>query len=345
MSVVIGASATGSRAYTATASQGLLYMAEAVFNAAGMGLPIVMTVANRAIGAPINIWNDHSDAMSHARLRLAAALRRRQPGGGGPARAGVPARRDALAAGDGLHGRLRAHPRLRGGRRPGAGAGRPRSCRRCGRSRCSTRPTRHDRRHGRAGGLHRGPLPGRTCGTARRSTLLGEVATDFEAAFGRPGARLVRPYRCADAATVVVALGSVLGTLADVVDERRDQRRQRRRLGITSFRPFPRPGGAGGAGRCRRGGRPRAVAALGEDGPVTADVARGTGREPGSRSSPSSRGSAAARSPRQPCTACSTGPSEASSGRLTFLDLDRDVVDRELARRGPADLSTVEVGP
>ena len=64
MSVSIGAAAAGSRAYTATASQGLLYMAEAVFNAAGMGLPIVMTVANRAIGAPINIWNDHSDAMA-----------------------------------------------------------------------------------------------------------------------------------------------------------------------------------------------------------------------------------------------------------------------------------------
>src|SRR5215212_9512513 len=64
MSVAIGASAAGARAYTATASQGLLFMAEALFNAAGLGLPIVMTVANRAIGAPINIWNDHSDAMS-----------------------------------------------------------------------------------------------------------------------------------------------------------------------------------------------------------------------------------------------------------------------------------------
>ncbi|MDP2107422.1 MAG: pyruvate ferredoxin oxidoreductase, partial [Rhodocyclaceae bacterium] len=64
MSVAIGASATGARSYTATASQGLLYMAEAVYNASGLGLPIVMTVANRAIGAPINIWNDHSDALS-----------------------------------------------------------------------------------------------------------------------------------------------------------------------------------------------------------------------------------------------------------------------------------------
>ena len=64
MSVCIGASAAGARAYTATASQGLLYMAEALFNASGLGLPIVMTCANRAVGAPINIWNDHSDAMS-----------------------------------------------------------------------------------------------------------------------------------------------------------------------------------------------------------------------------------------------------------------------------------------
>src|SRR5574343_1277192 len=64
MSVAIGASAAGARSYTATASQGLLFMAEAVYNASGLGLPIVMTVANRAIGAPINIWNDHSDSMS-----------------------------------------------------------------------------------------------------------------------------------------------------------------------------------------------------------------------------------------------------------------------------------------
>ncbi|MDE3132382.1 MAG: pyruvate ferredoxin oxidoreductase, partial [Acidobacteriota bacterium] len=64
MSVAIGASATGARAYTATASQGLLYMSEALYNASGLGLPIVMTVANRALGAPINIWNDHSDSMS-----------------------------------------------------------------------------------------------------------------------------------------------------------------------------------------------------------------------------------------------------------------------------------------
>ena len=64
LSVLVGASAMGARTYTATTSQGLLFMAEVVYNAAGLGLPIVMTIANRAVGAPINIWNDHSDSMA-----------------------------------------------------------------------------------------------------------------------------------------------------------------------------------------------------------------------------------------------------------------------------------------
>ncbi len=63
-SVVLGASATGARAYTATSSQGLLLMTEVMFNIAGMRLPVVMTVANRAVSAPINIWNDQQDSMS-----------------------------------------------------------------------------------------------------------------------------------------------------------------------------------------------------------------------------------------------------------------------------------------
>ncbi|MDR1982690.1 MAG: hypothetical protein LBQ08_02750 [Holosporaceae bacterium] len=64
LSVAIGSQATGVRSYTATSSQGLLYMLEAVYNVSGLELPIVMTLGNRAVGAPINIWNDHSDAMS-----------------------------------------------------------------------------------------------------------------------------------------------------------------------------------------------------------------------------------------------------------------------------------------
>jgi len=63
-SVVLGATATGVRAYTATSSQGLLMMLEVLFNIAGLNLPVVMTCANRSLSAPLNIWNDHSDAMT-----------------------------------------------------------------------------------------------------------------------------------------------------------------------------------------------------------------------------------------------------------------------------------------
>jgi pyruvate ferredoxin oxidoreductase alpha subunit len=64
LSACIGASAAGSRTYSATTSQGLMLMAEVVFNAAGMRLPIVMSIANRALGAPLSIWNDMQDSIS-----------------------------------------------------------------------------------------------------------------------------------------------------------------------------------------------------------------------------------------------------------------------------------------
>jgi len=62
-SIILGASASGVRVYSATSSQGLLLMTEVVFNMAGLRLPIVMTCANRSVSAPINIWNDHQDVM------------------------------------------------------------------------------------------------------------------------------------------------------------------------------------------------------------------------------------------------------------------------------------------
>lgn len=64
LSMLIGASAAGARTYTATSSQGLLLMTEVIYNVSGMRLPIVMTDANRAVSAPINIWNDQQDAVT-----------------------------------------------------------------------------------------------------------------------------------------------------------------------------------------------------------------------------------------------------------------------------------------
>jgi len=63
-SVVLGASATGVRTYTATSSQGLLLMTEVLFNIAGLRLPVVITCANRAVSSPINIWNDQQDSVT-----------------------------------------------------------------------------------------------------------------------------------------------------------------------------------------------------------------------------------------------------------------------------------------
>jgi len=63
-SIVLGAVTAGSRSFTASASQGLLLMTEVLFNIAGLRLPLVMVCANRAIGAPINIFSDHQDSMA-----------------------------------------------------------------------------------------------------------------------------------------------------------------------------------------------------------------------------------------------------------------------------------------
>ncbi len=63
-SVVLGAACAGSRAYTATASQGILLMSEVLFNISGLRVPLVMTCANRAVSAPLSIWNDQQDSMA-----------------------------------------------------------------------------------------------------------------------------------------------------------------------------------------------------------------------------------------------------------------------------------------
>jgi len=64
MSACLGTSAVGARTFTATSSQGLELMHEVLFVASGLRLPVIMTVANRSLSAPLSIWTDHSDAMA-----------------------------------------------------------------------------------------------------------------------------------------------------------------------------------------------------------------------------------------------------------------------------------------
>jgi pyruvate ferredoxin oxidoreductase alpha subunit len=64
LSSLVGSSAMGARCYSSTTSQGLALMFEVLYNVSGLRMPITMTVANRALGAPLNIWNDQQDSIS-----------------------------------------------------------------------------------------------------------------------------------------------------------------------------------------------------------------------------------------------------------------------------------------
>jgi pyruvate ferredoxin oxidoreductase alpha subunit len=64
MSACLGSSAVGARTFTATAGQGLELMHEVLYVASSMRLPVIMTVANRALSSPLSVWGDHSDVMS-----------------------------------------------------------------------------------------------------------------------------------------------------------------------------------------------------------------------------------------------------------------------------------------
>lgn len=64
ISAAVGACGAGVRVFTATSSQGLMLMHEILFAAAGMRMPIVMADANRAISAPLSIWNDQQDSIA-----------------------------------------------------------------------------------------------------------------------------------------------------------------------------------------------------------------------------------------------------------------------------------------
>ena len=98
---------------------------------------------------------------------------------------------------------------------------------------------------------------------AKQSEALDEIpalAAEFAERFGRASGGLLETYRCEDAETVIVALGSVFGTLQELVDERRAQGRSVGALAIKSFRPFPARRAARGA--VRRAARDRARAGV-----------------------------------------------------------------------------------
>jgi pyruvate ferredoxin oxidoreductase alpha subunit len=238
LSVAIGASAAGARSYTATASQGILFMAEAVYNAAGLGLPIVMTIGNRAIGAPINIWNDHSDSMA---MRDAGWIQLYAETNQEAADLHIQAFRLAeelscpvMVCVDGFiltHAYDRVDipdQALVDAYLPPFEPVQVLDCNDPVSIGAMVGPeafseVRYLQHHKQLRALERIP----------------QLAREFRQAFGRDSGGLLRSYGCEDAETIVVALGSINGTVKDVVDEMRGRGHRIGSLSILSFRPFP----------------------------------------------------------------------------------------------------------
>ena len=330
MSCVIGASATGARSYTATASQGLLYMAEAVYNASGMGLPIVMTLGNRAIGAPINIWNDHSDSMAMANsgwIQLFAETNQEAVdlhiiGFRLAEQLSVP----VMVCMDGF---LLTHAFER-----------------------VDIPSQEEvdnylpafepvQNFDLDEPLTMGAMVGPEAFTEVRYLahhkqlqaleVIPQLAAEFDQQFGRRSGVMVDPYRLDDAQTVIVALGSVNGTIKDVVDELREEDVSIGSIKIGAFRPFPLS-----ELRSILDGVDRVVV-------VEKDVALGLGGVVASNVRMALRGlptpvySIIAGLGGRPITKASLH--EAFQSAMNdeiedplFLDLKKDVIDRELAR-------------
>ncbi len=330
MSASIGASATGARAYTATASQGLLYMTEALYNASGLGLPIVMTVANRAIGAPINIWNDHSDSMSQRDsgwIQLYAETNQEALDLHIQAfRLAEELSTPVMVCMDGFiltHAVERVEMPTQEQVDAFLPAFQPRQL--------------LDPAEPITIGAMVGPeafMEVKYLAHAKQMQaleLLPEIAGDFRRAFGRDSGGLLRSYRTEDAETIVVALGSVIGTIKDTVDELRGEGVKIGVVGITSFRPFPLDAVRAALGHAQRVLVLEKALAVGIGGIVSANVRMalagiqlhgytaiaGLGGRPITKASLRGLFTEAAAESLQP---------------LTFLDIDWDVVNRELQR-------------
>jgi pyruvate ferredoxin oxidoreductase alpha subunit len=330
MSVAIGASAAGARAYTATASQGLLFMAEAVYNAAGLGLPIVMTVANRAIGAPINIWNDHTDALSQRDcgwIQLFAEDNQEALDLHIQAfRLGEELSLPVMVCMDGFI-LTHAYERVDIPTQEQVDAFLP--------------PYEPRQVLDPADPVSIGAMVGpeafmevRYLAHAKQRQALELIpawADEFRRIFGRRSGGLTRSYRTSDAEVIVVALGSVLGTIKDTVDEMREAGTRIGVLGISCFRPWPLA-----AVREALSGAKRVVVlekslAVGLGGIVSNNVAASF---PGSPDVVHTvvAGLGGRAITRRSLHRVFSQAVEGSLEPLTFMDLDQAMVDRVLAR-------------
>ncbi|RLW57985.1 MAG: pyruvate ferredoxin oxidoreductase [gamma proteobacterium symbiont of Stewartia floridana] len=330
LSVAIGSSATGARSYTATASQGLLYMAEAVYNASGLGLPIVMTVGNRAIGAPINIWNDQSDSMS---MRDAGWIQLFAETNQEALDLHIQAFRIAetlsipvMVCVDGFI-LTHAYERMDIPQQEQVDRFLP--------------PFVPRQVLDPADPISMGAMVGPEAFTEVRYLahhkqmqaleLIPEIAEEFKSIFGRDSGGLISRYRTDDAETIIVTLGSVIGTISEVIDSLRDQGQKIGAISLRCYRPFPKEVLREALQGCQRVVVFEKCLAVGMGGIVAANVRMsirglnlpvytvigGLGGRPITRKSLAELFAKAMRD---------------DLDETTFLDIKCDIVERELAR-------------
>ncbi len=238
LSVGIGSSSAGARTYTATASQGILYMAEAVYNASGLGLPIVMTVGNRAIGAPINIWNDQTDSMS---MRDAGWIQLFCETNQEAVDVHIQAFKIAetlnvpvMVCMDGFI-LTHAYERIDMPDQEQVDRFLP--------------PFNPRQVLDPANPVSMGAMVGPEAFTEVRYLahhrqlqaleVIPKIAAEYNAIVGRDNGGLISTYQAEDAETLIISLGSVIGTIKDVIDQRREEGEKIGCVAIRSFRPFP----------------------------------------------------------------------------------------------------------
>jgi len=240
LSVLVGVCAAGGRGYSSTTSQGLALMYEVLYNVSGLRMPLVMNVANRAMGAPLNIWNDQQDAIGardvgwiqiyaeNVQEAVDATLQAYKIAEDKEIRTPVMVCMDGFVLthvyepvelldkqkareflpdfepGDILDP---AHPKTFG---------------------AFADPSTFTEFRYQQFEAQQKALP-----------KIEEVARQFEESFGRYYGGLLDGYFLDDAEIVIVTLGSVIGTIKDAIDAMRSEGMKVGLLKIRSYRPFP----------------------------------------------------------------------------------------------------------
>ena len=240
-SVVQGASARGVRVYSSTASQGLLLMLEVLYSIAGNRLPVCMTIANRSVSSPLSIWNDHQDSMT-ARdsgwMQFFAETNQEAVDVQIQAFRLSEDHRVLLPSFTCVDGYILSHsyeivdvpdqeqidsflPPIN--------------------PLYSLEPTKPMAFGGMAEPrFYQETRMALSNALKKAIPVILEIGKEFEKAFGRPGIQLTEAYRLDDAETVIVAMGSVCGTIKETIDQMREEGEKVGLLRIIVFRPFPR---------------------------------------------------------------------------------------------------------